>query len=186
MCFIFWFSLAVMFEYDIAGIFKRNSTQVKPWKEMRCSVITMETVGQNFYQTFCFWMNRKNKRNCVSAACAAQEQGKYSFMAWNCNAISPRIQYSFVSSTFISRVTLDTGVRDVSPLCKESTYRGSRKSEPLRFVSFTAVKTSKLQRYVFQQMIPTYRRNILLPPFLKILSLQGIPWAWYNENPVLT
>jgi len=179
------FHILIFVGSHVAGIFKRNSTQVKQWKEMRCSVITMETVGQNFYQTFCFWMNRKNKRNCVSAACAAQEQGKYSFMAWNCNAIRPRIQYIFVSSTFVSRVTLDTGVRDVSPLCKEFTYRGSRESEPLRSENFTAVKTSELQRYVFQQIIPTYRRNILLPPFLKILSLQDIPWAWYNENSVL-
>jgi len=57
-----------MFEYDIARIFKRNSTQVKQWIGMWCSVITMETVGQNFYQIFCFGMKRKNKCNCVSAA----------------------------------------------------------------------------------------------------------------------
>jgi hypothetical protein len=33
-----------MFEYDIAGIFNRNSTQVKQWKEMSFSVVTMEAV----------------------------------------------------------------------------------------------------------------------------------------------
>lgn len=77
--------MAVMFEYDIAGIFNRNSTQVKQRKEMRCSVITMETAGHNIYQTFCFWILRKSKRNCASAACAAQEQGKYFFYALECN-----------------------------------------------------------------------------------------------------
>jgi len=48
---------------------------------MWCSVINMETVGQNIYQIFCFGMKRKNKRNCVSAAYAAQEQVKYFFYA---------------------------------------------------------------------------------------------------------
>jgi hypothetical protein len=37
-----------MFEYDIAGIFNRNSTQVKQWKAMRGFVITMEIEGQIF------------------------------------------------------------------------------------------------------------------------------------------
>ena len=52
------------------------------------SVITMETVGQNFYPAFCFGMKRKNKPNCVSAACTG-------FTHLNCNASKAVHQIQF-------------------------------------------------------------------------------------------
>jgi len=63
-----------MFEYDTAGIFNRNLTQVKQLKEMRRSVITMETVGQNFYRTFA--LEWKVKINLIVSVQLAQVRNK--------------------------------------------------------------------------------------------------------------